>query len=130
MRLHLVDRSSALVQEWQSAFRALPEVVVAQGDILAAAHTALISPADSYGYMNGGVELAYRNFFGIQIEHAVQRKIKEVAGAYLPVGQALLVETGHDRIPYLISAPTMFLPQAIDAAACYCRDGRCVDGGA
>ena len=114
-----MDRSADLVREWRSAFRAFPEVVLEQGDILASAHTALISPANSYGYMNGGVDLAYRNFFGVQIEHAVQRKIKEIAGAYLPVGQALLVETGHDRIPYLISAPTMFIPEPIDSGACH-----------
>src|SRR5690348_1808703 len=98
MRLHLVDRSEDLVRVWEVAFRAYPEVVIERGDILKAAHTALVSPANSYGYMNGGIDLAYRHFFGIQIEHTVQRRIQEVAGAYLPVGQAVLVETGHDRI--------------------------------
>jgi O-acetyl-ADP-ribose deacetylase (regulator of RNase III) len=118
MRLHLVDRSAQLAHEWAAAFRSFPEVHVEQGDILSAAHTALVSPANSYGYMNGGIDLAYRNFFGVQIEHAVQRRIKEVAGAYLPVGQAVLIQTGHERIPFLISAPTMFIPEPIEPAAC------------
>src|SRR5580658_10917024 len=111
MELHLVDRSSDLVREWERAFSQLPEVLIELGDILEVAHTALVSPANSYGYMNGGIDLAYRAFFGIEIEHAVQTKITQVAGPYLPVGQAILVETGHARIPYLISAPTMFLPE-------------------
>jgi O-acetyl-ADP-ribose deacetylase (regulator of RNase III) len=118
MRLHLVDRSEDLVHEWEAAFRSFPDVVIECGDILKVAHTALVSPANSFGYMNGGIDLAYRFHFGVQIEHAVQKKIKEVAGSYLPVGQAVLVQTGHDKIPYLISAPTMFLPEPIDERAC------------
>jgi len=118
MRLHLVDRSADLVREWELAFRPFPEVVIERADILKSAHTALVSPANSYGYMNGGIDLAYRTFFGIQIEHIVQRRIKEVAGAYLPVGHAILVETSHPRIPFLISAPTMFIPEPIDAENC------------
>ena len=118
MRLHLVDRSADLVREWGVAFRSFPEVVIERGDILKTAHTTLISPANSYGYMNGGIDLAYRNFFGTHIERAVQNKIREVAGNYLPVGRAILVETGHARIRYLISAPTMFIPEPIDAIAC------------
>jgi O-acetyl-ADP-ribose deacetylase (regulator of RNase III) len=108
MRLHLVDQSPDVVREWKRAFAAFPEVAVTRADILSVASTALISAANSYGYMNGGIDLAYRGFYGIQIEHAVQAKMAKVAGAYLPVGQAVLVETGHSRIPFLISAPTMW----------------------
>jgi O-acetyl-ADP-ribose deacetylase (regulator of RNase III) len=118
MNLHLVDRSPELVREWKRAFGAFPEVEIELGDILQVAHTALVSPPNSYGYMNGGIDLAYRTFFGIQIEYAVQAKIAEIAGPYLPVGQAILVETGHGRIPFLISAPTMFLPEPTDADSC------------
>src|SRR5580704_13695059 len=118
MELHLVDRSPDLVREWQRAFREFPEVIIEIGDILQLAHTALVSPANSYGYMNGGIDLAYRTFFGIEIERAVQTKITQEVGPYLPVGQAILVETGHARIPYLISAPTMFLPEPTNADAC------------
>jgi O-acetyl-ADP-ribose deacetylase (regulator of RNase III) len=118
MRLHLVDRSASIVDAWRSAFAGISDVDILQADILAVAHTAIVSPANSYGYMNGGIDLAYRHFFGVGIESAVQAKIKEVAGAYLPVGRALLVETQHERIPYLISAPTMFLPEPIPAENC------------
>ncbi len=118
MRLHLVDRSEELVRAWALAFRPFPEVKIECADILKVAHTALVSPANSYGYMNGGIDLAYRHFFGVEIERTVQAKIKEVAGPYLPVGRAILVETGHSRIPFLISAPTMFLPEPIDVGSC------------
>jgi len=118
VQLWLVDTSEALVSAWRGAFSAFSEVRIALGDILRVAHTTLISPANSYGYMNGGIDLAYRNFFGIEIERTVQTRIKEVAGNYLPVGQAILVETGHDRITHLISAPTMFIPEPIDAEDC------------
>lgn len=118
MRLCLVDTSDPLVSAWRDAFRQHPEVEIQCADILGVAHTCLVSPANSYGYMNGGIDLAYRHFFGIEIERVVQAKIKEVAGNYLPVGQAILVPTGHAQIPWMISAPTMFIPEPIDAADC------------
>lgn len=118
MRLCLVDRSEPLVSAWHDAFRSFPEVNIQLADILSVAHTSLVSPANSYGYMNGGIDLAYRSFFGVEIERIVQAKIKEVAGNYLPVGQAVLVKTNHERIPYMISAPTMFIPEPIDAVDC------------
>jgi O-acetyl-ADP-ribose deacetylase (regulator of RNase III) len=118
MRLHLVDRSEKLVREWRVAFAAFPEVTIEHGDILKVAHTALVSPANSYGYMDGGIDLAYRNFFGRQIERKVQEKIQAVAGPYLPVGKAIVVDTGNAEIPYLVSAPTMFLPEPIEADSC------------
>lgn len=93
-------------------------MTIQQADILRAAHTSLVSPANSYGYMNGGIDLAYRFHFGIQIEHTVQAAIKKTAGPYLPVGQALLVPTGHDVIQTLIVAPTMFIPEPIDEEDC------------
>jgi hypothetical protein len=111
----LVDTSEALVTPG-ARLRAFPAVRT-EYMTSCALLTALISPANKW-IMNGGIDLAYRNFFGIEIERTVQTRIKEVAGNYLPVGQAILVKTGHDRIPHLISAPTMFIPEPIDAEHC------------
>jgi O-acetyl-ADP-ribose deacetylase (regulator of RNase III) len=118
-QLHLVDVSSGMVSAWRSAFSAHPEVQVVEASIVEVARGAVVSPANSYGEMGGGVDLVYRTHFGRDIERRVQAKIREVFGNYLPIGEAVLVETGSAGIPHLISAPTMFLPEPTTAENVY-----------
>ena len=118
-QLNLVDVSSGMVGAWRSAFSVHPEVRVFEASILEVARGAVVWPANSYGEMGGGVDLAYRNHFGRDIERRVQAKIRETFGNYLPIGEAVLVETGSQVIPHLISAPTMFLPEPTTAENVY-----------
>lgn len=91
------------------------------GDITALRVTAVVSPANSYGYMRGGVDLAYIRRFGPDLETAVRAAIAKLtgnvsgnpSGGLLPVGQALAVTTGDATIPWLISAPTMEVPSRL-----------------
>ena len=84
------------------------------GDITGLSVAAVVSPANSYGYMRGGVDLAYTHFFGPGVEVAVQRRIAALPGQLLPVGEAIAVATGNERIPYLVSAPTMERPMRLE----------------
>ncbi len=111
LTLHLVGIADDLVDAWNLAFDEHSDVRVLRANIVDVAVDTVVSPANSYGDMGGGVDLAYRNFFGRSIEHAVQSAIAEHHGPYLPIGEAVLVDTLHDRIPRLIAAPTMFLPE-------------------
>lgn len=101
------------------AFQDIPDVSIQHGDILKHATHTLVSPANSYGDMGGGVDLAYRYFFGRDIERRVQQKIQATGQAYLPIGQSLLVNTGHQHFPWLIVAPTMFLLEPTSTKNCY-----------
>jgi O-acetyl-ADP-ribose deacetylase (regulator of RNase III) len=109
--LHLVDLSRGMVDAWRVAFQAHPEVKIIEANVLDVARGAVVSPANSYGDMGGGVDLAYRLYFGREIERRVQARIGECFGNFLPIGEAVIVETGKDTITHLISAPTMFLPE-------------------
>ena len=117
--LTLIDINHELVHAWLIAFQDIPEVNIQHGDILKQATHTLVSPANSYGDMGGGVDLAYRYFFGRDIERKVQQKIQATGQSYLPIGQSLLVDTGHQRLPWLIVAPTMFLPEPTSTRNCY-----------
>lgn len=107
MKLHLVDLNLSLVEAWQNHFKPYPEVSIHHCDILSVAEHCIVSPANSHGFMDGGIDLHYRNFFGSQIERTVQSAIQRRPEGLLPVGAALVVGTGHDRIPYMIVAPTV-----------------------
>ena len=119
MRLHLVDYNGHLVNAWGEAFNPFPEVTVQQGDLLAVAEHCVVSPANSYGFMDGGIDAAYRAFFGAEIERTVQDAIARRPEGHLPVGASLVVPTGHSRIPFLIVAPTMTIPEQVESRHCY-----------
>jgi O-acetyl-ADP-ribose deacetylase (regulator of RNase III) len=117
--LHFVDTSGDLVRELRRVFADVEDVVCADGDILAVARNAIVSPSNSYGFMDGGIDLAYADFFGPQLQIAVQEAILRRPEGYLPVGASLAVSTGHERIPYLIVAPTMHTPEEAPRENCY-----------
>src|SRR5262249_59304991 len=110
MNLHLIDLNERLVEAWGVVFQQFPEVTIQQGDLLAVAENCVVSPANSYGFMDGGIDAAYRAFFGAQIETAVQDAIARRPEGHLPVGASLVVRTGHQRVPFMIVAPTITLP--------------------
>lgn len=118
MKLHLVDINPLVVRAWRRYFERFPEVDVQVSDILAVAFHCIVSPANSHGFMDGGIDLAYRNFFGAQIEETVQESILRRPDGSLPVGASIVVRTGHDSIPYMIVAPTMEMPEAVPPQNC------------
>jgi len=119
MQLHLVDINPRLVVAWDKSFQDHPEVTVTQAEMLSLAQHCLVSPANSYGFMDGGIDAAYRSFFGPQIERQVQDAVNRRPEGHLPVGASLVIHTHHTRIPYLIIAPTMTVPEMVDGTHSY-----------
>ena len=117
--LHFVDTSNDLIAELRRVFAGVDDVACSDGDILAVARNAIVSPANSYGFMDGGIDAAYSAFFGPSLQIAVQEAINRRPEGYLPVGASLAVRTGHDRIPFLIVAPTMRTPEEVPSENCY-----------
>ncbi|MCP4153466.1 MAG: AraC family transcriptional regulator [bacterium] len=110
MEVWLVDINPELVSAWKKYFKDFKNVHIECEDILKIAENTIVSPANSYGYMDGGIDLMYTHFFGLRPQQEIQRLIGFRREGYLPVGAAVLVKTGDDRIPYMISAPTMISP--------------------
>lgn len=108
--LTALELDRALGDAWERHCGDLPGVTVVRGSILSLAVDAVVSPANSFGFMDGGVDRAYSNTFGWDVQARLQRAIRERHHGELVVGTAEIVETGEPRIPYLISAPTMRVP--------------------
>ena len=113
MKIFLRDKNPSLVAQWEAAFSGYPDVSVSCGDIFGVQADAIISPANSFGRMDGGIDYAYSKYFGWHLQDALQLKIKEGWSGELPVGSAVIVPTGHERIRYLVSCPTMRVPQDV-----------------
>lgn len=74
------------------------------GNPLAFEIDAVVSPANTAGIMNGGFDAVLRDFFGTTLEYRVRMSIKENP---LSVGQAKAIQTTHNKIKWLIVAPTV-----------------------
>ena len=113
-KLILCDANPYLVDALKRAFMPHPEVEVFCAEMprflrlfALDARVAAVSPANSSGYMDGGIDLIYRNMFGLAIETDVMTVIRRCWGGALPVGQAEILHTLDRNTPFLIVAPTV-----------------------
>lgn len=113
VKFFLRDRSKEVTEAWASHFKGIAQVEVSIGDIFAVQADAIVSPANSFGYMDGGIDLAYSYRFGWHLQERLQEVIRNEHDGELPVGQAVIIPTRHDDIRWLISAPTMRVPMVI-----------------
>ncbi|EKC2362052.1 macro domain-containing protein [Salmonella enterica] len=74
----------------------------------------MVSAANSFGLMDGGVDAAITAFFGTQLQRCVQKYIIQEYLGEQPVGTAFVIETGNSKHPWLVHAPTMRVPLIID----------------
>ncbi|MEV0609586.1 macro domain-containing protein [Polymorphospora rubra] len=103
----LTDVNTRVVQAWRAAFADTPEVRISRGSILNHQVDAWVSPTNSLGRMDGGVDAVIRRHLGAGIQLRVQRAIKDRFGGALPVGSAVCVPSGAENPRFLISTPTM-----------------------
>ena len=55
LALHLRDINAGIVKAWAEAFADVPEVHASRGDIFALEADAIVSPANSFGFMAGSI---------------------------------------------------------------------------
>lgn len=114
MNLTFVDLQPGVVSAWRGAFAGYSQVAVRSGSIFDVECDALVSPANSFGFMDGGLDMHISRFFGWHVQERLQELIRDKHHGELLVGTAEIVPTDHPRIPYVISAPTMRVPMILD----------------
>jgi len=107
LRVVLTDLDSRVVEAWRSAFADHPEIEIRKGSILDEKADAWVSPTNSRGRMDGGVDAAVKRYLGAGIQLRVQRAIRDRFAGNLPVGSAVCVPSGAVNPKFLISTPTM-----------------------
>lgn len=107
LRVVLADVNTTVVQSWRAAFADTPGIEIRKGSIVDADVDAWVSPTNSRGRMDGGVDAVIKRHLGAGIQLRVQRAIRDGFGGTLPVGSAVCVPSGAVLPKFLISAPTM-----------------------
>ena len=114
LTLILVDPNRALCEAFRERFAGLPSVEIVNGRFeTLPAFDCMVSAANSFGLMDGGVDAAIINFFGPDLMARVQARILHDFLGEQPVGTSMLVETGHAKHPYIAHTPTMRVPMSI-----------------
>jgi O-acetyl-ADP-ribose deacetylase (regulator of RNase III) len=126
LAIHLRDLGEPLVAAWRREFGGVRSVTISCGDIFSAkpgpisaddpidiTADAIVSPANSFGFMDGGVDAVYTYQLGGQVQEQLRATLANEHGGELPIGQALIVPTGRREIPWCISSPTMRIPGCV-----------------
>jgi O-acetyl-ADP-ribose deacetylase (regulator of RNase III) len=109
LTLVLVAVDAPMAEAWHALAATRPGLVVHEGSITDVAADAVVSPANSFGFMGGGIDAVYARWFP-----GISDRVRAVSGAdqggELPVGRAVIVPTGVEHPAWLVSAPTMRQP--------------------
>jgi len=79
-------------------------IIVKKGDITQIDCDAIVNPANSHGYMGGGVAGAIKRIGGVEIEK------EAISKAPIKIGKAVSTKAGLLPCKYVIHAPTMEKP--------------------
>lgn len=97
-----------------AAVKKYSEIETFEGLIFDSGCEAIVSPANSFGYMTGGIDYAYSQFFGPGLQECLQRLIQiHFQFKELPVGSAIPVPVDRAGFQLMISAPTMRVPSDV-----------------
>ena len=114
-RLILADPQPGMCDAWRVAFQSFEEVEIRNQKFESVAeYDCMVSAANSFGLMDGGVDLAIVNYFGKDLESRVQSHILDHYNGEQPVGSSFIIETQHAAHPWLAHTPTMRVPMSIN----------------
>jgi O-acetyl-ADP-ribose deacetylase (regulator of RNase III) len=105
LTLVLVAVDAPMARAWRALAEGRAGLLVHEGSITDVDADAVVSPANSLGYMGGGIDAVYARWFP-----GISDRVRAASGGELPVGEAVIVPTGVERPAWLVSAPTMSRP--------------------
>jgi O-acetyl-ADP-ribose deacetylase (regulator of RNase III) len=113
--LILCDPNVELCEAWIKDFKEWEAVSVHQGPFeeIADKFDALVSPANSFGLMDGGVDAAIISFYGKELQEAVLFDIATYWLGEQPVGTSTVIDIPNHKGKYLLHTPTMRVPKLI-----------------
>lgn len=114
---HLCDINKDIVYAWELYFEGYDNFQFHCCDIFSVPvsnknNNAIVSPANSFGDLQGGIDLAYYNYFAGNLENRLEKVIMEEKYGELVVGDAIILKM-NSIYSYFISAPTMRVPMDV-----------------
>lgn len=110
LTVHLRDSNPDVVKAWNMFFGRGGRVEISEGDVLELDVNAIITPANSFGIMEGGLGSTLNKLSKGTLESRVRKMIGDKHAGELPVGMAELIKSGMEKVPFLVVAPTVRVP--------------------
>ncbi len=115
MKIYLLDRNYSIVECWRERFAGVKDVEIVSDDFARFMNThdveCVVSPANSFGLMDGGYDLAISKYFGWDLSKKVQQYIIDNLYGEQPVGTSIIVDINEKQ--KLIHTPSMRTPSHI-----------------
>jgi O-acetyl-ADP-ribose deacetylase (regulator of RNase III) len=112
--------------EFVKAFDGFPEVEVVFSRFEDTDFDCVVSAANGFGLMDGGVDQCITDYFGVQMMQRVQNRIIQEFAGEQPVGTSMLVpgiasdmigtNRRFDRMKYVAHTPTMRVPRDVSGS--------------
>lgn len=116
MKIYIIEKNYEKYKYLKPYFSDLENVVLVNADfkdfIKENKIECVVSPANSFGLMDGGYDLALTEWYGDQLQERVQQYIIDNFYGEQPVGTSFIIDTNKDN-QKLIHTPTMRVPQII-----------------
>lgn len=116
LQITLLDINKRMYISWFSYFQDFKNINIVNDDLHSFLKRVnidcLVSPANGFGIMDGGFDLAITQWYGKNLIEIVQNKILKEYYGEQPVGTSLIVNT-ESNPKYLIHTPTMRHPMTI-----------------
>lgn len=110
VRVSFCDRNPEVARALAGHFQDIVGVEVLEGDLLDLECDAVVSPANSFGYMDGGIDKHIDRYYDGEAQRAVLALIADRFYGELPVGSAAVLGMATRRLPYVVVSPTMRVP--------------------
>lgn len=121
--IYLIDINGRMVKAWDKCFGKEAMSMQIEFSEFMDLHSdvdAVVSPANSFGLMDGGYDAAITEYFGTGLQESVRRRILEEFLGEQPVASSLVVEIPGFPGKILIHVPSMRMPERIaDAGVVY-----------
>lgn len=112
MKIKLVYIDKELGKAWENLFATYSDIELIEGDITQITCDATVSPANSFGFMDGGLDYALSERFGWHLQDILKEQIQNLPEGELLIGKSITLNTKDKKIPFLIVAPTMRVPMS------------------
>ena len=120
VNFYLCDLNENIVKSWMEDFSEFSNFHITQTEVIEKYNelkrdvnygVAIVSPANSFGDMQGGIDYVYFTHFGYMLEENVISAIQNKKYGELVVGDSIIVNINDSDL--LIVAPTMRIPMCI-----------------
>lgn len=118
LKIFIIERDTYSASVLKQAFFEVPNTTVVNADVKVffkehqSEIDCLVSPANAFGYMNGGFDAALSEILGWSFQKKVQRYIKDHFYGEQGVGTSFIIDTDIPNLR-LIHTPTMQYPSLI-----------------